>query len=316
MFCFRCGASMPDDAKACPQCAAPIEVAPPPPPAQQPEPQQPQAQQPQTSQQATSAWLNAPPAQAQYPQGQPYAQIPQYQQAPVTDGKATASLVCGVLSILCFGIFTGIPAIILGHISRGNIQRSGGRLQGGGMAMAGLILGYVSVAVSALVITAIMIPNLLKARISANESAAQSTIRTVNTTQVTYSTTYPEKGYAPDLATLGPGQSNSCSSGGTAEHACLIDSTLGNSTCTAGSWCTKGQYKYNLSASRDCEESSGNSQGNGSANCSYVVVGTPVTPSMGNRSFCSTADAVVRQRFGQITQPVSAEECSNWSVVE
>jgi hypothetical protein len=312
MFCFRCGASMPDDAKACPQCAAPVEVAPPPP---APQPQPPQQQQPQASQPATSAWLNVPPAQ--YPQGPLYAQVPQYQQAPVTDGKATASLVCGILSIaLCLGFFTGIPAIVLGHISRKNIQQSGGRLQGGGLALAGLILGYVGVAFSALFIAALMIPNLLKARITANESAAQSTIRTVNTTQVTYSTIYPEKGYAPDLATLGPGQSNSCSSGGTAEHACLIDTTLGKYTCTAGFWCTKGQYKYSLSASRDCEESSGNSQGNGSANCSYVVVGTPVSPAAGSRSFCSTTDAVVRQRFGQVEQPISAEECSNWAVVK
>jgi hypothetical protein len=320
MFCFRCGASMPDDAKACPQCAAPVEVAPPPPPVRQPEPQQPQAQQPQASQQATSAWLNVPTVPAQYPQGQPYAQIPQYQQqAPATDGKATASLVCGILSVLlCFiGFLIGIPAIILGHVSRGNIQRSGGRLQGGGMATAGLILGYASLGISALFIAAIMIPNLMKARITANESAAQRTVRTLNTAQVTYSTSYPEKGYAPDLATLGPGQSNSCGSGGgTSEHACLIDSTLGNYTCTAGSWCTKGQYKYSVSASRDCEESSGNSQGSGSANCNYVVVGTPVNPAAGSRSFCSIADAVVRQRFGQVTQPISAEECLNWTVVE
>jgi type IV pilus assembly protein PilA len=305
MFCFRCGASMPDEAKVCPQCAAPVEVAPPPPPAQQP--------QAQASQQATSAWLNVPAAQAQYPQAQPYAQVPQYQQQSPTDGKATASLVCGILSILCFGILAGIPAIILGHVSRGNIQRSGGRLQGGGMAMAGLILGYASLVITALLIAAIMIPNLVKARITANESAAQSTIRTVNVSQVTYSTTYPEKGYASDLATLGPGQSNSCGSGGTAEHACLIDSTLGNYTCTAGSWCTKGQYKYSLSASRNCEDA-GNSQGSGSANCSYVAVGTPVNPAAGRRSFCSTADGIVRQHYGVVAQPVSAEECSGWSV--
>jgi type II secretory pathway pseudopilin PulG len=258
------------------------------------------------------------PAQpAQYPQGQPYAQVPQYQQqvAP-TDGKATASLVCGILSILCFGILTGIPAIILGHVSRGNIQRSGGRLQGGGMALAGLILGYASVAVSVLVIAAIMIPNLLKARITANESTAKSTLRTINTSQVTYSTTYPDKGYAPDLATLGSGENSSCGSGGTAEHACLIDSPLGNSSCTAGSWCVKGQYRYSVSATRDCEDTSGNSQGSSTANCGYVVVATPVSSAAGTRSFCSTADAVLRERSGTISQPISVEECSGWPPVD
>jgi Domain of unknown function (DUF4190)/zinc-ribbon domain len=310
MFCFRCGASMPDDAKVCPKCAAPVEVAPPPPPAQQP-----QAASPQTPQQPTSPWLNVPPA-AQYPQGQPYPQVPQYQQAAPTDGKATASLVCGILSILCFGILTGIPAIILGHVSRGTIKRSGGRLQGGGMALAGLILGYASLAISALVITALMIPNLLKAKITANESAAKSSVRTINVSQISYSTTYPDKGYAPDLATLGPGQSNSCGgAGGTAEHACLLDSTLGNYTCTAGSWCTKGAYKYSVSASRDCADTSSSSQESGGVNCSYVVVATPVSSGTGTRSFCSTADAIVRQRFGQVSEPISSQECSSWGPI-
>lgn len=308
MFCFRCGASMPNDAKVCPQCAAPVESTPPPPPAAQP-------QQPQQPQQQTSPWLNVPPAPAQYPQGQPYAQVPQYQQQPPTDGKATASLVCGILSILCFGILTGIPAIILGHISRGSIQRSGGRLQGGGMALAGLIMGYASLVISALFIAAIMIPNFMRARISANESAAKSTIRTVNVAQVTYSTTYPDKGYAPDLATLGPGQSGSCASG-TAEHACLIDSTLGNYSCTAGSWCTKGAYKYSLSASKECEQTAGASQENSNVNCSYVVVATPVSQGMGNKSFCSVADAVVRQHFGAVSESISKEECSSWNPIE
>ena len=41
-----------------------------------------------------------------------------------------------------------------------------------------------------LIIAAIAIPNLLRARISANDSAAASTIRTINTAEVTYSTTY------------------------------------------------------------------------------------------------------------------------------
>ena len=196
MFCFKCGASMPDDAKICPQCATPVESLPAAPPSQAAPPPP-----------GASQWLNVPPAQAQYPpqaqpypgQGQPYGQ-----QAP-TDGKATASLVLGILSILCFGILAGIPAIILGHISRGNIRRSMGRLSGGGMALAGLIMGYVSIFITLLIVPAIVLPNLLRSRISANESAAMSSLRTINISQVTYSTQYPDKGYAPNLATLGPG---------------------------------------------------------------------------------------------------------------
>ena len=111
-----------------------------------------------------------------------------------------------------------------------------GRLQGDGLALTGLILGYISVCYFIPIILAIAIPNLLRARISANESAATSTVRTINTAQITYSTTYPEQGYARDLATLG----GNCTSGGTAEHACLLDGQLGQANCTAGVWCQKG----------------------------------------------------------------------------
>src|SRR5713226_6325524 len=46
-----------------------------------------------------------------------------------------------------------------------------------------------------LIIAAIAIPNLLRARIAANESAGASTVRTLNTSEVTYSTTYATNGY-------------------------------------------------------------------------------------------------------------------------
>ena len=50
-----------------------------------------------------------------------------------------------------------------------------------------------------LIIAAIAIPNLLRARISANDSAAAATIRTINTAEVTYSTSYVAAGYAQHL---------------------------------------------------------------------------------------------------------------------
>src|SRR3954471_224885 len=56
-----------------------------------------------------------------------------------------------------------------------------------------------------LIIAAIAIPNLLRARISANDSAAATTIRTINTAEVTYSTTYVSDGFAASLSVLGPG---------------------------------------------------------------------------------------------------------------
>jgi hypothetical protein len=44
--------------------------------------------------------------------------------APETDGKAIGSLVCGIASVTILSILAGIPAIILGHISRSDIRKS------------------------------------------------------------------------------------------------------------------------------------------------------------------------------------------------
>jgi hypothetical protein len=54
-------------------------------------------------------------------------------------------LVLGIPSVFCLGPITGIPAIICGHVARSRIARSGGTLGGGGTALAGLILGYLSI---------------------------------------------------------------------------------------------------------------------------------------------------------------------------
>jgi len=287
---------MPDDATVCPQCATPVQSAPPPPP---------QASAPASS--ASSAFLN-PPGQGQYPPQAPYPpQAQQYggqYQQPKTDGGAVTSMILGISSfVLCLGFISGIPAIILGHISWARIRRSAGRLKGEGMALAGLILGYCSLPFI-LILAAIAIPNLLRVKISANESAAASTVRTVNTSQVTYSTRFPEHGYASDLATLGPGPSGSCRDEGTAEHACLLDNLIAASRCTAGQWCSKAGYTYSVSAvcdsARVCSD--------------YVVIAHPIVfGSTGRRTFCSTSDAVIRSRPGEFTSgPLTAEECVEW----
>ena len=55
-----------------------------------------------------------------------------------------------------------------------------------------------------LIIAAIAIPNLLRARIAANEASAASGIRTINTAEVAYNSNYPAQGYSPSL--VGDGQ--------------------------------------------------------------------------------------------------------------
>jgi len=94
-----------------------------------------------------------------YPQygsyGQPgYGGAPQWAgpggyQSAKTSGLAIAALVCGIGQVL-IGILAGIPAIILGHMARSRIRQTGE--QGAGMALAGLILGYIGLALTILVI--------------------------------------------------------------------------------------------------------------------------------------------------------------------
>ena len=57
-----------------------------------------------------------------------------------------------------------------------------------------------------LIIAAIAIPNLLRARIAANESSAVSAIRTINTAEVSYQSAYPTVGYSTTLAAAWAGR--------------------------------------------------------------------------------------------------------------
>ena len=84
-----------------------------------------------------------------------------------TCGLATWSLVLGILSLTCFYILTAIPAVICGHVAMSRIKRAGGALCGNGLAIAGLVTGYVGIALSLVVLpilVAIAIPNFVRAR--------------------------------------------------------------------------------------------------------------------------------------------------------
>ena len=70
-----------------------------------------------------------------------------------------------------------------------------------------------------LIIAAIAIPNLLRSRMAANEASAVGSIRTINTSNVTYDSTYGT-GFAKDLTSLG-GSANPCVAA--AADACSID---------------------------------------------------------------------------------------------
>ena len=48
-----------------------------------------------------------------------------------------------------------------------------------------------------LIIAAIAIPNLLRSKMAANDSGAVATMRTLNTSQISFATSYPSAGSAP-----------------------------------------------------------------------------------------------------------------------
>jgi type IV pilus assembly protein PilA len=90
-----------------------------------------------------------------------------------------------------------------------------------------------------LIIAAIAIPNLLRSRMAANEASAVGSLRTLNTSAVTYSSTYPANGYPATLVSMG-GPSPCTAVPAT---ACLIDAVLAAGTKSGYTfkWTTDGQ---------------------------------------------------------------------------
>ena len=71
------------------------------------------------------------------PYGRPVAPVP----SPPTSGKATTSLILGILSLFMCGLLTGLPAIFVGISARREVRRSEGRLGGDGLALGGIVTG-------------------------------------------------------------------------------------------------------------------------------------------------------------------------------
>lgn len=61
---------------------------------------------------------------------------------PKTNSMAVGAMICGFAEIFTFGL-TSIPAVILGHVARGQIRQTGET--GAGMAMTGLVLGWLAI---------------------------------------------------------------------------------------------------------------------------------------------------------------------------
>jgi type IV pilus assembly protein PilA len=144
-----------------------------------------------------------------------------------------------------------------------------------------------------LIIAAIAIPSLLRSRMAANDSSAASTVRTINTAEVSYLTAYPTQGYAQNLANLGPGNTSCTAVDATSAHACLVDVLIG---CAAGGPCPKSGYNYFLTGTAP--------PANTPAQDYVVSAGAITVGTTGNADFCSMPDGVIRRWKGAAgTQP-------------
>ena len=84
-----------------------------------------------------------PPPSFNEPPGYPAAGPGDGFRAVNNNGKATASLICGIVGLIVAGIILGIVALVLGTRAKKEIAQTG---QGGaGMATAGVVLGIVDI---------------------------------------------------------------------------------------------------------------------------------------------------------------------------
>ena len=137
-----------------------------------------------------------------------------------------------------------------------------------------------------LVIAAIAIPTLTRARVAADESSAVGSMRTINSAEISYNAAYPAVGFTTTLSQLGSPAAGCTPSTAT---GCFIDSLLSSGT--------KSGYTFAVAANGSTPTPQTN----------YSVVASPQYPSYtGARYFCSFEDAVVRSSTTAITNPCPA----------
>ena len=155
-----------------------------------------------------------------------------------------------------------------------------------------------------LIVAAVAIPNLIRSKIAANEASAVATVRTVNTAQVIYRTSFPQRGYAASLPTLGPGPSGTLAQ--SPDDADLLPDSLTSEPCNSDGWCLKSGFRFKLAAActqRLCQE--------------YVLLAVPVSANTGTRNFCSTSDGVIRAKPGAPWEaPLAPSDCKGWLPIQ
>ena len=135
-----------------------------------------------------------------------------------------------------------------------------------------------------LIIAAIAVPNLLRARIAANEASAASSVRKIATAEYAYSSAYPAVGYSSNLLHLG-GPAAGCTPG--VNSACILDNLLSSGN--------KSGYQFNAL---------GFPQGSSTINVSFVAGSAPEAFNLtGVRYFCTVDDGVLRADPGTAGNP-------------
>jgi prepilin-type N-terminal cleavage/methylation domain-containing protein len=135
-----------------------------------------------------------------------------------------------------------------------------------------------------LIIAAIAIPNLLRAKIAANQSSAAASERTIDTAMISYQTAF--QAYPTAILSLGPGGINVACPGAVAATACIIDGQLASGQ--------KSGYNFLVGVGPV-------------ANSNFITSAVPVSASSGTAAYCSIEDNVVRfitPSGGAATYPV------------
>lgn len=117
-------------------------------------------------------------------------------------GLSVTSLVLGILSIVPCSILAGIPAIITGHIAHNRATKEPHLYGGKGMALAGLIMGYISIPLVVLMILpALLLPALAKAKGKAQTINCVNNMKQVALAARIWANDHNDT-YPPDIITM------------------------------------------------------------------------------------------------------------------
>ena len=159
-----------------------------------------------------------------------------------------------------------------------------------------------------LIIAAIAIPNLLRAKISANESSAVGSVRNIITAEASFNSSYSNYGYAITIDQLGAGLGNlSClATGPTPTAACLLDSALSGATPST----TKSGYTFEAAA--DTASQVLDPVTNINLQSSFTISAVPTSfNKTGVRMFCAGDDGVLRKN-DNLTGIQGAKNFNRW----